>query len=166
MNCLIVLSGVPGSGKSYFSNALKSQVKRDVYVISSDQLRLQMFGDQKDLSHDPIIWEEFYRLASEYSKKKDAIVVLDATNAKKMYRLGCIERYKKLYDQIDLVCFQLEKEIVIKQNKERDNPIPEDALLRLINEFEMPDDEEKTFFDHINIIKSHRTKQIINRYLK
>ena len=165
MNRLIVLSGVPGSGKSYFSNTLKSQIKKDVYVISSDQLRLEMFGDQKDLSHDDIMWKTFYELAKEYSNKKDAIVVLDATNAKKIYRLNNIKPYKGLYDEIDLVCFQLDKETVLKQNKERDNPIPEDALLRLIDEFEVPDEEEKQFFDHLDYIKSHRTKQIIKRYL-
>ena len=165
MNRLIVLSGVPGSGKSYFSNALKSEINEGVYVISSDQLRYELLGDQRDLSQDEKIWKRFYELTKEYAKKKDAIVVLDATNAKKIYRLDNIKPYKELYDEIDLIYFQLDKETVLKQNKERDNPIPEEALLRLINEFELPDDEEHAFFNHIDIIKSHHIKQIIKRYL-
>ena len=165
MNRLIILSGVPGSGKSYFSNALKTEKSEGVYVISSDQLRYELLGNQRDLSQDDKIWKRFYELAKEYSAIKDATVVLDSTNAKKIYRLDNIKPYRGLYDEIDVVVFQLDKEIVLKQNKERDNPIPEEALLKLIDEFELPDQEEKDFFDRIDVVKSHHIKQIIKHYL-
>ena len=165
MNRLIILSGVPGSGKSYFSNALKAEKSEDVYIISSDQLRYELLGNQRDLSQDDKIWKRFYELAKEYSAIKDATVVLDSTNAKKIYRLDNIKPYRGLYDEIDVVVFQLDKETVLKQNKERDNPIPEDALLKLIDEFELPDQEEKGFFDRIDVIKSHHIRQIIKHYL-
>ena len=54
---------------------------------------------------------------------------------------------------------------MLKQNKEREFPIPEEALLKLIDEYEMPDDEEKAFYDHIDVIKDHNTGNIIKRYL-
>ena len=165
MNRLIVLSGVPGSGKSYFSNALKEQKSEGVYVISSDQLRYELLGNQRDLSQDDKIWKSFYELVEEYGHKKDALVILDSTNAKKTYRLDNLKPFRSLYEQIDVVVFQLDKELVLKQNLERENPIPEDALLRLIDGFELPDEEEKEFFDHIDMIKSHHIKQIIKRYL-
>ena len=165
MNRLIVLSGVPGSGKSYFSNALKAEKSEGVYVISSDQLRYELLGNQRDLSQDDKVWKRFYELVREYSDEKEAVVVLDSTNAKKIYRLDNLKPFRHLYDKIDVVVFQLDKETVLKQNKERENPIPEDALLRLIDEFELPDEEEKEFFDHIDTIKSHHIKQIIKRYL-
>ena len=165
MNRLIVLSGVPGSGKSYFSNALKEKNNEHVYIISSDALRKEIAGNQADLSKDKEMWEKYYSLAKEYSSYQDAIIILDSTHAKKIYRIDCIKPYKKLYDQIDLVCFKLDKETVLKQNKEREYPIPEDALLRLIDEYEMPDDEEKAFYDHIDIITNHDTDKIIKRYL-
>ena len=165
MNRLIILSGVPGSGKSYFSNALKAEKSEGVYIISSDQLRYELLGNQRDLSQDDKIWKRFYELAKEYSAIKDATVVLDSTNAKKIYRLDNIKPYRKLYDEIDVIVFQLDKETVLKQNRERENPIPENALLKLIDEFELPDEEEKEFFDHIDVIKSHRIKQIIKHYL-
>ena len=165
MNRLIVLSGVPGSGKSHFSRVLKEEKSEGVYIISSDQLRYELLGNQRDLSQDNKIWKRFYELVEEYSKKKDAIVVLDSTNAKKIYRIGNLKPYRDLYDEMNVVVFQLDKETVLRQNKERDNPIPEDALLRLIDEFELPDEEEKEFFDRIDVIKSHHIKQIIKRYL-
>ena len=165
MNYLIVLSGVPGSGKSYFSNALKAKKSEGVYIISSDALRKEIAGDQRDLSKDKEVWEKYYNLAKEYSQIKDAVVIMDATHARKVFRYDSIKPYKGLYNQIDLICFKLDKEMVLKQNKERDYPIPEDALLKLIDEYEMPDEDEKAFYNHIDIVKDHNTEEIIKRYL-
>ena len=165
MNRLIVLSGVPGSGKSYFSASLKKAVKKHVYIISSDELRLNILGNQQDLSEDELIWKIYYSLIEVYSVDKDAIVILDATHSKKIYRLDNIKPFKPLYDQVDLVCFRLDKELVLEQNKGRDNPIPKDSLLRLIDQFEMPDEEERNFYNHVDIIRDHETDKIIKRYL-
>ena len=165
MNHLIVLSGVPGSGKSYFSARLKTVVKKHVYIISSDELRLNILGNQQDLSEDVLIWKLFYSLVKTYSLDKEGIVILDATHSKKEYRLNNIAPFKDLYDQIDLVCFRLDKELVLEQNKERENPIPRDSLLKLIDQYEMPDEEERNFYNHVDIIKDHETDKIINRYL-
>ena len=165
MNKLIVLSGVPGSGKSYFSASLKAAVKKHVYIISSDEIRLNMLGNQQDLSEDVLVWKLYYSLVETYSIDKNGIVILDATHSKKVYRLDNIMPFRHLYDQVDLVCFRLDKELVLEQNKGRENPIPKESLLRLIDQFEMPDDEERKFYDHVDIIKDHETDKIIKRYL-
>lgn len=164
MNYLVVLSGVPGSGKSYFSNALREDKEKHVYIISSDQIRKEICGNQQDLSQDPLVWKIFYSLIKTYSEDKEGIVILDATNAKKEYRLDLIKPYRELYDEIDLVCFHIDKDLVLKQNKEREFPIPECALLKLIDAFEMPDKEEEEFFDHIDLITDHNIDKIIKRY--
>ena len=164
MNHLVVLSGVPGSGKSFFSSALRENKERHVYVISSDQIRKDITGDQRDLSQDELVWKIFYSLVKTYSDDQDGIVILDATNAKKEYRLDNIKPFRDLYSSIDLVCFQIDKELVLKQNKEREFPIPEEALLKLIAAFEVPDEEEKAFFDHIDFIVDHNIDKIINRF--
>ena len=165
MNKLIVLSGVPGSGKSYFSSSFKLAIKKHVYIISSDELRKMILNNQRDLSEDELIWKIYYSLVETYSIDKNGIVILDATHSKKVYRLDNIKPFRRLYDQIDLVCFRLEKEMVYAQNKDRENPIPNEDLSKLIEEFEMPDDEERAFYDHVDIIKDHEIDKIINRYL-
>ena len=164
MNHLIVLSGVPGSGKSYFSNALKMDKEKHVYVISSDQIRKDITGDQRNLTQDPLVWKIFYSLVKTYSDDKEGIVIMDATNAKKEYRLDNIKPFKGLYDKVDLVCFRIDKDLVLKQNKEREFPIPEEALLKLIEDFEVPDAEEEAFFDHIDYIRDHNIDKVISRY--
>ena len=164
MNYLIVLSGVPGSGKSYFSNALKNHKEKHVYIISSDQIRFDVLGDQQNLTQEDLVWSIFYSMVRTYSEDKDGIVILDATNAKKEYRLNNIIPFEDLYDQIDLVCFKLNKELVLKQNREREHPIPEEALIKLIDEYELPDKEEEMFYDHIDIINDHNIDKVIDRY--
>ena len=42
MNKLIILSGVPGSGKSYFSKTIKKIKNSHVYIVSSDELRKEI----------------------------------------------------------------------------------------------------------------------------
>ena len=143
---------------------LKQALKKHVYIISSDALRLAILGNQQDLSEDELVWKIYYDLIRVYSVDKEGTVILDATHSKKIYRLDNIKPYKDLYDQVDLVCFRLDKELVLEQNKDRENPIPKESLLKLIEQFEMPDDEEREFYDHIDIIKDHEIAKIINRY--
>ena len=164
MNRLIVHSGVTGSGKSYFSDALRKDKEKHVYIISSDQIRKEICGNQQDLSQDTLVWKIFYSLVKTYSEDKDGIVIMDATNAKREYRVDNVRPYKDLYDEVDLVCFHIDKDLVLKQNKEREFPIPEDALLKLIDAFEMPGEVEENFFDHIDIVTDHNTDKIIKRY--
>ena len=165
MNRLIVLTGVPGSGKSYFARHLKSQNPEHVRIISSDELRKELLGSQQNLSNEPLVWKTFYQRVADASKYKEDIIVLDATQAKKQYRLDNIKPFVSLYDEVDLICFLLDKDLVLKQNREREFPIPEDALLRLIDEFELPDAEEKTLYNHLDIIRSHDVEEIVKRYL-
>ena len=165
MNRLIVLSGVPGSGKSYFSSLLKREKKTHVYIISSDALRADMLGNQRDLSEDALMWQIYYALVRAYSVDPNGIVILDATNAKKQYRLDNIKPFKGLYDQIDLICFKLDKYLVLRQNKEREFPIPENDLLGLIDAYVLPDEEERKFYHHVDIITDHEVNNIIKRYL-
>ena len=98
MSKLVILSGVPGSGKSYFSRLLKEKKKEHIYIVSSDELRTKICGIQSDLSKDNIMWPMFYELAGSYSSDKEAMVVLDSTNASSYYRT---EASKVISDKFD-----------------------------------------------------------------
>ena len=153
MSKLIVLSGVPGSGKSYFSNLFIKMKKSHVYVISSDKLRQVVLGDQRDLSNEPLIWDIFYRLSEVYSHDKDALVILDACNVKEKYRTESITKLIPLFDEISLVMFKLDRSIVSKQNIDRDNPVPQHVLDMFLNEFEDVGENDRKIYKHIYVIK-------------
>ena len=128
MSKLVVLSGVPGSGKSYFSSALRKYKGSRVYVVSSDALRNVMLGNQQDLSEDRLMWKMYYKLAYVYATDPKGLVVLDATHSNSTYRIESTKFLKPLFDEIDLIVFNLPRHIVNKQNKERPFPIPDEIL--------------------------------------
>ena len=167
MNKLIVLSGVPGSGKSYISLLIKDRMKAGhVYVVSSDSLRKQICGTQQCLDHDNLMWAMYYEMAKAYALDKDGIVILDSTNSRRMYRIDKVKPIKHLFDEVDLVTFELDKLTVMRQNMERDFPIPSDALERLIDEYEHVNEEDKEFFDNIFTIDDSYLNTVIDKIIK
>ena len=167
MNKLIVLSGVPGSGKSYISLLIKDRMKAGhVYVVSSDSLRKQICGTQQCLDHDDLMWAMYYEMAKAYALDKDGIVILDSTNSRRMYRIDKVKPIKHLFDEVDLVTFELDKLTVMRQNMERDFPIPSDALERLIDEYEHVNEEDKEFFDYIFTIDDSYLNTVIDKIIK
>lgn len=166
MNKLIVLSGVPGSGKSYISLLLKERRKSHLYIVSSDNLRAQIGGIQTNLSNEKLVWDMYYKLAKVYSLDKQGIVVLDSTNAKTEFRVDKVLPLKKSFNEVDLVVFKLDKITVMEQNLDRKYPIPSDALEKLIDNFEDIGEREKEFFDNIYIVDKHDLTPIIEQILK
>lgn len=162
MNKLVVLSGVPGSGKSYFSRTLKKIKGSHVYVVSSDEIRAQICGIQSDLSKDNIMWPMYYKLADVYSSDPDGMVILDSTNATTYYRTVPTKELKNKFDEVYLIVFKLDRAIVLNQNLQREFPIPTDALEGLIDRFEMPNEEDEKFFDKIWIVESNDIVPVIN----
>ena len=155
MSKLVILSGVPGSGKSYFSKSLKKLKSSHVYVVSSDELRREITGIQSNLSEDELMWKLFYSLAKTFSLDKDGVVILDATHVTTELRVSKNKQLKKLFDLVYLVVWDINHELVEDQNQQRDFPIPEEALKMFFNIFEMPSEKDYQFFDKVFIIKDH-----------
>lgn len=154
MNKLVVLAGVPGSGKSYFSSTIKKIKTSHVYVVSSDQLRKEIAGAQSVLKYDELMWKMFIGLAKVYALDKEGIVVLDATHINSELRVTRNKCLQELFDEIYLVVFNLDHLVVSNQNLQRDYPIPPEAMNMFFEKFEMPDEVDKEFFDHIIYINN------------
>lgn len=155
MNKLIILSGIPGSGKSYFSKSLKKLKKEHVYIVSSDELREEITGSPSNLQRESLMWKIFYSLAKTFSIDPDGIVVLDATHVTVKLRVERNKRLKKLFNQVILVTWKLDKDTIVYQNKHRDYPIPEEALQQFFEIYEPPGEKDTVFFDKILVIDSH-----------
>lgn len=162
MSKLVVLSGVPGSGKSYFSKALRKKKTSHVYIISSDALRDLVTGNQQNLSEDTLMWKMFYELAKVYSADPNGIVVLDATNRSTEYRIDSVKELKPQFDEADLVIFDIPKEVVLKQNLEREFPVPEQVIEDYFSYFELPKKEDYEFFTNVYIATGDNIEEIID----
>ena len=155
MNKLVVLSGVPGSGKSYFSKTLKKVKNDHVYIISSDELRAMIGGSQSNLSNEPLVWKMFHGLAEVYSCDPNGIVVLDATHVSTELRVSAYKNLKDLYDELILVMWNIDKQVASNQNLQREYPIPPDALEKFFQIFELPNEIDRAFFDKIVLIENN-----------
>ena len=160
---LIVLSGVPGSGKSYFSDAFRKAVGGHVYVVSSDALRYEVTGNQQNFEGDKLVWKMFYGMAHVYAMDKDGICILDATNSVCKYRTGIIEPFRKLYDEIHLVAFDLDRDTVRAQNLNRLFPVKTEVLEELFEKYEAPNEKDYEFFDSVTIIRDHNIQEVIEK---
>ena len=162
MSKLLVLSGVPGSGKSYFSKLLRKKKIGHVYIISSDALRDMVTGNQRNLSEEKLMWKMFYELAKVYSADPKGIVVLDATNRNVEYRVNCVRELKKYFDEAELVIFDIDFELVSKQNLEREFPVPQEVLQEYFDNFELPQKEDYEFFNNVYICTGENEQEIID----
>lgn len=154
MNKLVVLSGVPGSGKSYFSKIIKKVKKDHVYVVSSDELRALIGGSQSNLTNEDLMWKIFYKLAETYAMDKDGIVILDATHVSVELRVEKNRFLKPLFDETYLIMWNIDKQTVSNQNLQREYPIPPKALDMFFSIFELPTDVDREFFDKIIVIEN------------
>lgn len=162
MNKLIVLSGIPGSGKSYFCSTLKKVRPAHTYIVSTDALRNEICGTQSDLTQDELMWKMFYKLAEAYSIDPEGVVVLDATFISPKVRIGRNREIKEKFDEIDLLMWDINRDVVCNQNIHREYPVPIDAMGVFFEKFKLPTPEDEEFFDKIVLIKDSNLFPAIN----
>lgn len=161
MSKLIVLSGVPGSGKSYFCKTIKKIKESHVYIVSSDELRREITGRQSNLNEDELMWKIFFSLAKTYSLDKEGVVVLDATHVSKKMRVDRNKKLKHLFEEVDLVMWNIDKQVVANQNLQREYPIAPDVLERFYQILELPTEDDEKFFDKIIMVTSNDIAPVI-----
>ena len=149
MKTLIMLSGIPASGKSTWASKYQA-THPNTFVISSDVIRVEITGDYQDHSRQKEVWEEFSNRIHRFGQIEDVTVILDALNDIDPVR----EKYVKEnpeFDRYILVIFPFNKERTIYYNNLREwpNKVPEDILLNLINKYQEPSEEVRKMFDEV-----------------
>ena len=151
MKTLIVLSAMPGSGKSTWANKYKEEHPHTL-IVSSDQIRFELTGTMQDFSKQKEVWELFSLRIHEYAKMYDDVtVILDALNDLNSLR----EKYVKEnpeFDRYELVLFPRTLEQIRFYNKQRKecSVVPDDQLEMLVNKFEQPSLEVIKLFNKIH----------------
>ena len=150
MKTLIILSAMPGSGKSTWANKYQEEHPHTL-IVSSDQIRYELTGATQDFSKQKEVWELFSLRIHEYAKKYDDVtVILDALTDLNILR----EKYVKEnpeYDEYVLVLFPRTLEQIRFYNKQRKETsiVPDEQLEVLINKFEEPTEEVKKLFNKV-----------------
>ena len=114
---LLILIGTSGSGKSYFSNKIKS-LDNKWEIISSDKYRLKTSGEVNIFKH-PI--KTFKALDKSIIKAFDEhdYVIYDACNISKLRRLYLFFHLKYIRSSLDVtgIVFSIPIDLCLRQNK-------------------------------------------------
>ena len=168
-NCmakLVVMCGVPGSGKSHFSRAIEAKMGCHVYVVASDKIRELILGTPQKFTEEELVWDLFYKLAKVFSADKNGIVILDATYLTVYHRTVSTQVLKDLFDYKCLVAFELDKDLVYLQNLNRKWPVPDEPFFHMVNKYEHPGEEDKKFYDDIFFVYDHNIDGLIDEIIK
>ncbi len=148
MKTLILMTAVPGAGKSTWANEYQQSHPR-TFIISSDEIRKELLGEVQNFSNEALVWDTFRQRIREYAEKYDDVtVILDAVNYANKGRLFYYDQ-SKMYDKHILVYVKKPLEVLLEQNKKRssDRWVPDHVIVDFYQKFEEPNDAVKEKFD-------------------
>ena len=143
---LYMMVGLPGSGKSYHANKMD-----DVYVVSSDAIRKELFGDENDQDHNNEVFNEVNKRIYSYLKQ-DVDVVYNATNLSRKRRRAFLKTLPEGTLKYALVMCT-DYDVCLKNNNSRDRHVPEDVIRRMFTRMTIPTEAIPEGFDHISYIR-------------
>ena len=150
MRTLIVLSALPGSGKSTWSEQYRLTHKH-VKIVSSDAIRKEITGQYQDLKHEEEVWDIYFKRINEiFDKYDDVTVIADSTNITNNFRLIPLEKCPN-YDRCVLVVLKKKLDKILYQNHVRSEAkyVPEEAIKSMWKRWEEPTEEIKSVYDEV-----------------
>ncbi len=152
MRTLILLSAIPGSGKSTWANKYQKE-HENTFIVASDAIRKELFGSEECFIDEKRVWKIFNeRLNEHVSDMEDLTVIADATHLSNRLR----KMYYELtpdFDKHVLVVFDIPFEVSVFQNSMRTRKVPMDIMQKLKDEYEIPSKEIENLYDEVIYIR-------------
>jgi predicted kinase len=131
---LIFLIGIPGSGKSTL--AARLMLQSSCLLISTDQIRAELFGDEAVQGSWRLIWQEVQRRFAEAASQIQAgqanLAIYDATNARRRYRREALALARSTgFTSISGIWLNPSLEVCLRRNQQRLRQVPEEVLQRM-----------------------------------
>jgi predicted kinase len=132
---LILLIGLPGSGKSSLAHQLLAAEPK-LLLISTDNIRKQLFGNEAIQGPWFLIWQEvqrqFQQAVVQISQGVAPAAIYDATNAQRRHRREVIAlaRYTG-FTHIIGVWLDTPIWLCLARNRRRSRQVPEEAIFRM-----------------------------------
>jgi len=166
MPTLIMLIGIPASGKSYIANRFAEEYAdrpNGVVIHSSDELRKELFDDVNEQCQNDTLFQELHKRVKT-DLKDGKTVIYDATNIHRRNRIAFLNELKsakiKCYKTCCLVVSTYED--CLKRNSERERSIPESVIERMYKHFEPPMIQEG--WDQITVIYNISESNTVKLY--
>lgn len=135
MTNLILLIGLPGSGKSSLAQQLLVEDLRR-QLISSDAIRRQIFGDEAIQGAWLLIWREVERQLQQaviqIARGVASAAIYDATNAQRRHRREVITLARATgFTKITGLWLDTPVWLCLARNKKRTRSVPDDVIFRM-----------------------------------
>ena len=143
---LFLMVGLSASGKSTIAKGLAEDHK--AVIVSSDAIREEICGNVFDQSKNEEVFKIFHKRIRKYLYEKRNVIA-DATNITMKSRRAIINNVKKM--DVEIIAYIVPKRIeeCIRDNMDREHPVPEEVIYKQEKRFQIPFIEEG--FDRIII---------------
>ncbi len=132
-----LLSGLPGMGKDHYIQSLRT----DLPVVSLDAIRRKHKISPTDKSGNG----QVVQMAKEEARtflRKGQNFIWNATNITKQMRSQVIDLFVDYGAKVDIVYLEKPYATWRKQNRDREYPLPEDVLDKMLSKLEIPQRSE------------------------
>jgi predicted kinase len=130
---VVVLVGIPGSGKS--SWAQKS-------VLSSDEIRRLLRDDETDQTIHRVVFKTLRDLLRRRLELGAPLTYIDATNLTRRERRPYIKIAADYGCRAEAVFFDTPLEVCLERNRARQRNVPEEVLRMMAAKLQIPSTEE------------------------
>lgn len=137
---LIILIGLPGSGKSTWAKTLQhlsqQYSKPPAKLISTDQIRATYFGNEATQGAWSIVWvtvgQQFQQAVQLIQSGKSSYAIYDATNAARKQRRLVVQLAHQVGFQIVTgIWIDTPLTLCLTRNQQRDRTVPEPVILKM-----------------------------------
>ncbi len=141
---LIVLSGLPSSGKSTLAVKIATILELDLsiktIIIESDAIRNMIPSYREQVfnpKHEPVVRSAMFALI-KYFLEKDYLVINDDMNYYKSMRHDLREIALEIKVPFAIIYISTPREVALSWNKKRGLPIPQEVIEDAFNKFDIP----------------------------
>lgn len=136
---LFIMVGLSASGKSSIAKGLAEDHK--AVIISSDAIREEICDNVSDQSKNEEVFKIFHKRIRKHLYEKTNVIA-DATNITMKARRAIINNVKKM--DVEIIAYIVPKRIeeCIRDNMDREHPVPEEVIYKQEKRFQIPFIEE------------------------
>lgn len=136
MGKLIILVGLPGSGKSTYAKEF-ARTHANTFIFSSDEYRERLLHDVNDQSQNELVFKTLYAEARK-CLEQDCTAIIDATNMTRKSRKRCLEKFKDMNIIRECHIIPTFFDVCIERDAARERTVGEEVIRRMTASFEVP----------------------------
>lgn len=137
MSKVIMMVGLPASKKSTYAKKLSE--KENAIILSSDEMRQELFGDVNHQSSNSELFQELHKRAKEHLNNGQNVII-DATNISQRRRNHFINEFKQY--QKEVVYMSAHFTDCMMADKYRERSVGLDVINRMYKQLQIPMKEE------------------------